>query len=1376
MKLFNLTMSCKADNIKTVLFTLLAAVCMLTGMDLHAFNMRQISNSDGLSNSAILSLCLDHNGYLWAGTCDGVNIYDGTTVYPFQTLYPDQQLSGNIIENIERGGEGEMWVLTNYGLDLVDTDSGSVTSFPQFHGQELICSSERGDLFVMTEDSRLFMYNTLRDSDFVDMGTITSSDGSIVCITVREGKLWAVTPVSVDIYDIDTLSDKSTPHLKPDRHISNFQSVFVKARGEDLYIITPEGDLRSIGTDGSSRTVANISGELQKRGRISSIVNDHQGNYFVSFSTDGVLWVGRDERGEFVPVDLGLHVGVFCLEASATQDVVWIGSDCQGIYTYWDDQYSVRAYDFNRFGNILSRPVRTIFLDGRRNLWVGTKGDGLLMIPGVDEYNPGPALEKGVLFTSSNSGLSHNSVFSLSKSSGDRLWVGTDGGVDYYDYRDGRLHHLRLPEDVDNIHDIYEANDSTLWLASLGGGVVRVDLKKGGAAPEVRNVERFALENGRVSANQFFTITVDGKGDILFCNRGRGMWEVKNGKLVSLPLKDDLGVNAVSDVFTALSDKEALWLGTGLGLVKSTPEGVECYRGAENGFANNTIHDMIRTVDGDIWMSTNNGITRFNPGGGKSETYGKNYGLNVTEYSDGAAFDTGNTLIFGGINGLTFVYKRTDYTPADSYMPPLSPLKLTVAGHDEPIGRYLRRGRGGETLTMDADQNNFSVTIAAPDFINGHSYVYSYSIDGGDWINLGSDPTVAFNELPYGKYDLKVKYTNLATGMESEPYGLRITVKAPWYLSGWAKAIYLLIVIAAAAAGVMLYLRRQRERQTEELAKLEQTHREEVYEEKLRFFTNITHEFCTPLTLIYGPCERLLDYKGTDAYIRRFVGLIRSNAERLNTLIQELIDFRRMETGHKQLKPCEVGVSHLCSDIMVSFSELADRNRIEFIDDIHPDIVWPSDFGCIRKIMTNLISNAFKYTPDGGTIRVGVREESGKLQMSVYNTGKGISEEERKRIFNRYSVLDNVEENAVKGLSSRNGLGLAICHSMVDLLDGRIDIESEKGKYAEFIVELPPLDIPEPEPLETPAVKSEPKAAPAPAEQAAVEEPKTDDIVEAEPEEGSAERPDEATVSDTEKIPLLVVDDNPEILVLLRDTLSDYKVMTAMTAEEALEILKNTPPELIISDIMMPGTDGVTFTKMVKQNKHTMHIPLILLSAKTSNEERIEGITSGADAYIGKPFSLSYLIAVVNRLLENKRHMREYYNTSASAYGFQSGKLVHREDKDFLEGVIAFIEEHVDDNDLGPELLATHMKISVRNLYRKFKELDQLSPNDFIKYQRISHAAKLLETTSITVQEIVYRSGFNNRSHFYKEFDKRFGMTPKDYRLSKSSPDKSLTS
>lgn len=1334
---------------------ILTVVMLLNAMSAYAYNMRQTLNRDGLSNSAILSMAQDDDGYLWIGTCDGVNIADGRSVNSFSQIFPGQALSGNIIEDLYNGGNGSMWVLTNYGLDLVDTRTGGISTFRQFGGQEKIAPGHDGTLYVLGEDSGLYRYSGDESKGFVKTGLLDQPFREVRHIALIGHKMWVLTDKGIRVANLpQSVGEERVIRVDV---VDRRPILFAKNLGNEIYLIDDEGWICRMRRNGSRERLADISTEVSRRGRISDIARNGKGLFLVSFSTDGVIQVDAAKKTSPVITDMGLKVGVFCLEASSKQDVIWIGSDCQGLYTCWEDRYGIRSYDFNAFGNKLTHPIRAIFIDDQKTLWLGTKGDGLLRIKNFDESNPESSLGSGELYTSSNSALLHNSVFGFGRSSRPILWIATEEGLNYYSYLTDRVYRMESARGIRYVHQVEEIGD-TLWMCTLGQGVIKAMIKGTPDNPVLTDVKKYRLDNGTVASNHFFSVTRDASGTLYFSNRGKGVFRYSNGRMCLVPLKNKYDTNGVRDVFDAVADKNTLWIGTGIGLIKRTPNSEKHFSGLRFGFPNNTIHEILSTPDGKIWMSTNNGIVSFNPDNEETQTYANNYGIDVAEFSDGASAYKGDILLFGGINGLVIINRNEDYKAIKPYTPALKLYKVNIGGVGTVMSDYLDRSGGTDRLEFGPKQNHFSLTFAAPDFINADNYTYYYTLNGKDWINNGPSPVISFNEMKYGSYKLRVKYLNRATGVESKPYALNIVVQAPWYLSWWAKTFYFLLLAAAVAGGIYLYLRRQRERQTREMDRMEQQHRENLYEEKLRFFTNITHEFCTPLTLIYGPCERIQTYPGTDDYISKYVGLIRNNAERLNSLIQELIDFRRMETGNKRLKIRSVAVSDLCSDIIGSFSELSDRNSINFVSEVDRDIQWNTDFSCLRKIVTNLISNAFKYTSPGGTIRVGLHQAEGMLRLSVYNTGKGIRPEDRERIFNRYSVLDNVEENAVKGLSHRNGLGMAICHSMTELLRGRIEIESEVGEYAEFIVTLPPMEI-------NVAVNADSAAG-------AVEPPRNMALPEISVDTAKPVTESAKLKENLGKV--LVIDDNPEILTMIRDTLADYDVVIADNAQKGLDYITQQAPDLIISDIMMPGMNGLEFTRKVKGNRHTMHIPLILLSAKTSNAERVEGIEAGADAYIGKPFSLNYLRAVAKRLLENKIRLREYYNTSASAFEFNNGKLIHREDKDYLDKITEFIDAHIEDSELSPDHLAAHMKISVRNLYRKFKEMGWLPPNDFIKNHRISYAAKLLQTTSYTVQEIIYRSGFTNRSHFYKEFDKRFHTTPKDYRNSNKCRDASL--
>lgn len=1337
--------------------SLLLSLLLLCNLSLPAYNLRRTSNSDGLSSSTVHSMAQDSNGFLWLGTLDGVCITDGATTTPFTLLYPGLSLSGNLIENILAAPGSYMWIHTNHGLDRFNTETLELTSFRRFNGQELICTNDRGDLFVLGTDSRLHYLpaGAKSEKEFTTTKIGGLSYDTAAYITVVADTLTVYGRDGVKAFPL-TFSN-GQPRSGAPRLLSDDRISVAHGDGDGVLVVCDNGRLHHISHDGKVEDIVDLTDEISRRGAVSDILRDASGDIYVAFESDGVIRARKMQTGAYRVTDLGLKTGVFCLENSTRQPVVWIGSDCDGLYTCYDSPYMLRSYDFVFFDKKISHPVRAIYLDGDHTLWLGTKGDGLLR---SGDFN-GVRSESGPmeLFTTANSELKSNFIFGLGGSVRPILWIATEGGVNYYSYRAGKIRGCADDPALRYIYSIHEENDSTLWVATAGNGIVRCRVSGPADSPVVTVAKVYRLDGGNRTSNYFFDMDADSQGKLLFANRGLGGYVLEGDSLVRVPIHGKYDNNSVFDVFSVVSQDSVKWLGTGHGLFKVNEKGEKLFFGLENGFVNNTIHDMVADGEGKLWISTNNGLSRFDPANEKTQVFGRQDGVTVTEFSDGASFRGNSMLIFGGIDGIVTLTKTPGFSASDPYMPDIALQRLIILGETVNPAGYIRHGKDGAVLELAPDQNHFAVTFRAPDFLHPLDYNFLYTLDGNEWINNGTDGTISFNKLGYGKYNLSVKYVNRVTGVESQPYHLEINLRAPWYLSTIAKTIYILLLLGVIGAIVWFYILRQRRKAAERLSIIEHQHREDLYEEKLRFFTNITHEFCTPLTLIYGPCERIMSYSATDNYIKKYVGIIRANVERLNTLIQELIDFRRIETGHKTLKIREVNISELASDTVDSFSELAERNNIDFVADIQPDVIWNTDFSSLRKVLNNLISNAFKYTPVGGRIEVEVRVDGDSLRMAVYNSGKGIPEEDRERIFNRYSVLDNVEENAVKGLSARNGLGLAICHSMVKLLHGHIAIESEVGSYARFVVSLPMLETNGGE--ESPAI-AENAARPegageirgaVHADTAAVKAPA------ALPAEGAKG-----------KSSVLVIDDNTEILSLLSDSLSEYRVRTAKSAEEGLELLKKETPDVIITDIMMPGTDGLTFARQIKTNRHTMHLPLIILSAKTSNEERVEGILSGADVFIGKPFSVSYLRAVVARLLESRNTLREYYNSSASAYEYSDGHLLERDDKDFLNRVVEYIDNNIEDTNLSPDQLAAGLRMSLRNLYRKFKELNQPTPNDFIKNHRITYAAKLLLTTSFTVQEIIYRTGFSNRSHFYKEFDKRFGMTPKDYRTSNKKP------
>ena len=901
------------------------------------------------------------------------------------------------------------------------------------------------------------------------------------------------------------------------------------------------------------------------------------------------------------------------------------------------------------------------------------------------------------------------------------------------------------------VHAIREVNDSTLWMATTGDGLLEVVIGRKGGELVIKYVKSFILEKDGKICNEFHSMSYDDEASLLYLGSRGGYGLVRFNLLTKkyefIPM-NNAGNRAVGDVLCMCYSKDStFYLGASSGMTQmklhsGNPAEVRQYSRID-GIKNDMVHGILEDSDGCVWLSTNKGLTKYNPHNRFFHNY-ESPDLDVTEFSDDAYWKCPYTgkLFFGGINGVIWVDPQNDRQ--ENYKPALHFFEMKMGHETHSLYDYTDQKTG--YVTIPPNISTFSISFVATDYIHGENYEYSYLLENYNtsWTELQKDNEVVFTKLPYGNYVLKVRYKNDVFDSDAKEYFLHIRVLPPWYRGSWAMIAYGL-VLATICLGIVYWLRRRIvEKQAEVARKIREEQKEKLYEAKLNFFANITHELCTPLTLINGvndyikiSADRLADGK-----LEKYARILGENVTNLNELIQEILDIRKIEeVGFSHIQIKRVSVSSLIRKQCESFIPVAEQNGINFtFSDVDKPVYWNTDVPSLKKIIRNLVSNAFKYTEQKGTIDVSVRIENESLIIKVYNTGKGIAEADLKTIFDRFHILGDLDGNNYTQMTSRNGLGLFICHSMVQLLRGEINVESKEGESAGFIVTLPYLEVEEMD-LD---------------EQADEEVPVAQPVVSA------------ATAETTGNIGnpvILVVDDNRDIVWLIKETLSsEYAVREAFNAEEALALMDQQTPDLIITDIMMPSMDGFALISRIKSDKFTRHIPLIVVSAKVSESEQAEGLDLGADVYLTKPFSSVVLHSVVNRLMANKKELKDYYYSPESAYEQSGGQLIHQEDKEFMDSVTAIIKENLAQDTLRPELIADKLGMNTRALYRRFKKISPLTPSDFIKDYRMMHAARLLVTTNLSVQEIIYQVGISNKSYFYREFSAKYGVTPGEYR------------
>lgn len=1327
---------------------------------IHAYSLRQFSNKNGLSNSAILSLYQDHQGVIWIGSCDGLNIFDGTNIHVYNPVNPTKApLSGNLINDIMETEKDVLWIQTNYGLDRLDTKLQISKSFTEFKDKNYMAKSRDNDLFIVKDDGYIYYYQPEKQL-FQKLEVPQIAFGHVLSTIIDKNNILWVFTSNNDTRSYQIIKNKEEIALTPNNLFKHSEQLLWAFAEEDLvYFIDKTYSLYEYDFGNQQQYfIADLKAEVETRGEVSSIIKQ-QNDYYIGFKSSGliVLKYMSDQKIKYQMQDTEIHSGIFCLMKDKYQDIVWIGTDGQGVYMYFNDAFSITNTLLDTPVYQINNPVRTVYYDEEQTLWIGTKGGGILRI-----RNYSPETNAAVSFdriSISNSTLTDNTVYCFAPGSANRLWIGTENGLNYYSYQNKQLKAFTVIADgkkVKYVHSINELNDTTLWVSTVGEGIVKVILDKAGSSPSVKSATRIVLDDGRMASNYFFTSFQENDSILWFGNRGYGAYRLNVETEQLTPYSFDNVVNSqtANDIFAIYKNEKGYWLGTSSGLLHFN-EDYSHYHDRADLFSNNTVHGILEDQQNNLWISTNQGLVRFNPKTNTGQTYDRENGLEVTEFSDGAFYKDSRTetLFFGGTNGFVTV-KPNAYIMAD-YMPQINLKGLSIFGKEYNIHDFLHDKKGKKTLQLDYSRNFFCIDFMAIDYINGNNYSYSYKLDevSSQWIESGTSASAIFSNLAPGQYTLLVKYKNNMNGKECEPQKLLIQITPPWYLSNWAYILYFILIALFCILAVYRIVHQYRRKQHRMIEKLNREKKEEVYESKLRFFTNITHEFCTPLTLIYGPCEKILAYPQSDSYIRKYGKMIQQNTEKLNGLILELLEFRRLETGHKVLSIQRLSVSDKLQNIAESFCELAENKNLNYRLDIEPDIEWNTDISCFSKIVNNLISNAFKYTPEEGNITIGLKVENQLLTLNISNSGKGIAKENLAKIFDRYKILDSFEMN---GKNSRNGLGLAICKNMVTLLNGEINVSSIQNEITTFTVTLPELS-PTAQEAETP-------------QKVYATGPLNTNTEPMELEQ--------TTVNfDTSKHTVMIIDDDPSMLWFVSEIFVDkYNVLSFNNAAEALASLELKQPDLIISDVMMPEIDGLSFAQKIKQNKLWSHIPLILLSALHHEDDQVKGIEAGAEVYVTKPFNVKYLEKVVYRLIKRESDLKEYYSSIFSSFKVENGNCIHKEDQEFLDKVIETIEKNITNPDLSVELLSSDLGYSTRQFYRKLKPITDKSPADIIKEYRLTMAERLLLTKNYTIEEIMDKTGFNNRGTFYKLFSQRFGMPPRQYReQQKDSVKKELT-
>ena len=1310
-----------------------------------------LSSDSGLSNSSVTCIHQDSLGVLWIGTWDGLNRYDGSefSLYRFEPDNPNT-ISNNVIRRIVEESCGILWVATDYGINRIDLLGrqidrfypGYETSGPVGERSFSVAAAPDGQIFCSSLGWGIARYDRRR-GEFVALN-VPQVNTSAVCLlqAPAPGRLLLLT-TSGELFQVCCTVSAASGDPEAAETVQLFPGQRVEALFETprtIYIAAEGGRLR-----GYDRATGSLTPELSLPSgeRLCAVAETPAGRLVCAFEgADTQLF--DPVTGSLTPLRELAGIPVLSL-CSGTQGILWAGSDGRGLVSLYEDDLEFNRTDNSQLFGAKSAPVRAFFEDRRGDLYIATKGNGIRVVHA--DGTPGGRYDRA-------NGLGSSSVYALT-AVGDDLFIGHDGvGINVLSLATGRLSTLD-PLPGSRFGSVYailrDTVNDRLWLGTNGYGLVGLRLRRADDGRWKILDQRIYVNDkedpASLSNNSVFAIAPAGGGRLWIGTRGGGLngFDPATGRFTSHISTSDRRSISSNDILSLYLGRDStLWIGTGYGLdrLERGADGTLAFRWytEKEGLPNNTVHGILEDDAGNLWLSTNKGLARLDPATGQVVSYYRFRGLQGNEYSDGAYYRTpSGEMFFGGVDG--FNHFDPDSIHLRDYAPEVLLQAFTV--RQKPLADF----RPDREIVLSHSENFFTVRFAALEYIRNASCEYAYILRGfnDDWVYTGTDNTAVFTNVPPGNYEFAVRATNGDKVWGSREATLHIRVRPPWWNTALAYVIYLLLAAGAVYAVYFIANERIEQRRSLLIESMNRTQQRESYEAKLRFFTSIAHEFCTPLTLIYGSGEQLLNNYTLAPEVVRHVRIIRNNAARMQRLIGELMDFRRADTGHYKPRYAEVDAAELLSSLVDNFNEVNEQRRIDLhltLPDAGAEIV--SDRDALEKILSNLVSNAYKYTPSGGWISIALETEAAQTLFRISNSGKGIKPEDLGNVFDRFEILDNIERSAGAGRIMRNGIGLALAKSLAEALGGTLTVVSEPGTSTTFTLTLPVVE----------------RSRIAAGEAAGT--PRAEFADEADETDG---QPAEEEPRETAGATILIVDDEPSMRDLVAEILAPYyTVLRAADGEEAIAILKRRRPDLILSDVNMPRLDGLGLLRYLRQNEITRYIPFVFLAFRTDVEQEIQGYELGGDGYIAKPFHPKHLLAVVQQILTNRRSLRSYYNSAISTADVYEGNTIDADDKKFIVQLTRIIEENLTDENLSLNFLCDKMCVSRMSLYRKIKEITQRTPSEYIRMVKLRHATHLLRTTGMTIQEVMFCSGFNNKSYFYREFAKEYHMSPREMR------------
>jgi signal transduction histidine kinase/ligand-binding sensor domain-containing protein/DNA-binding response OmpR family regulator len=1333
---------------------------MVTPVCSNAGKNRLWTPNEGLSNSHILQITQDSKGYIWIATENGLNKFNGYqfTVY---SEFPDDSTSlrGNYVNSILEDRRGRLWVASVGGLFRYDVEKDGFYPFliqdsiPFYLDRVIwLLEDRRGNIWVSYPNNGIIRLDaeTLKPR-FYNKTNSNVKDDNIDCVYEdRSGDLWLGTHQN-GVYLFDTENEtvkhfKSNPSVPGMLSENSVFSICEDAQGRVLI-----GTLGGVNIfDSASETFSQLKTGLSiVENQIYSMIRDKSGNVWLG--TDGAGIIRYDTLWEKLPSLEPLPE--LCNLAKAKihcffedrQGNMWVALYQKGILFISSTTDNFENYGFNPFNsqyNIGTSCVISVLEDTDGAIWIGTDGDGLYKVNVSNRRMEHFTVEK-------TPGIPSDVITALFEDQDKNIWIGT--------YVNGMFRYNRKTKKFDSYYtastgdaglshnhviSFVQGQDGILWIGTNGGGLNRLDIK----TKQIKSYKSYhANPDGMQAPGPWiYALHMDEEGIIwIGTSAGVNRFNPDTESFEIFP-NDRLNANLIYTI--ARDHKKNLWFGSFLGLYhldKGTGE-ITC-KTVSDGLPDNMINGIEEDSEHFLWLSTGNGLCRYHPETGDCLNFYAEDGIKSNEFRRGSHYKgKDGRLYFGGINGLTtciptrFAYDSTLlYLAFTDFLVYNEPIQ---AGKSAILEKSLDES---ESIRLKYNRRSFTFRFAAVEYDAPQRVLYYTRMENFDkYWRLVNNPnrSVTYTNLNPGEYIFKVKAT--LDGVHFLEREIKVMIEPPFLLSVWAKFIYAALILLAGYF-VFLYLNyRMKQKQT----LLEKERQKQLSESKLQFFTDVSHEIRTPLTLILSPIEKLKTTTKDEKTLAVYK-IIHQNALRILRLVNQLMDLRAADKGKLKLKLEKTSPKEFVEKIMDSFRELSVAKQINFnlvAEENIPAVYIDRD--CIDKVIFNLLSNAFKFTGNGGDITtfLGIKERT--LEIIVEDTGIGIEKEHQARIFDRFYQAGNHGTQAPAG----TGIGLHLSKMMIELHRGEIFVESEPGKGAKFFVRLP---------LDRGVYKPEEFGNTSGGAVAMTVQPFFQPL---QGELGSKT----GKRGGTNAVPtqsLLLVEDDPDIINYIESELSPrYKIYKAGNGKDGLNKALKYIPDIVVSDIVMPEMDGLTLCKALKSNDKTCHIPVILLTAKTHVEQRIEGVEMGADSYIPKPFNLRHLETRIEKLIELRKKLKGKYGREEMNDENAEIRVLTSDEKLFGK-FNDLLRRHISDPDISVETISRELGLSRVHLNRRLKAFINDTPGHYIHVFRLKQAALLLTNKKMTIAEVAYAVGFASHAYFSNRFREHFGLSPSEY-------------